>query len=153
MESVRELIRSKPRIYLVISALYLFGIGLLHWRTHPDIGALLFLAGGAIGVYFLDAAELFFHLTPSPFTSIVFSALFTAVGFFIVTSSGSPLAEGLVLSLYLQMVLRQIGEWRVSGGLDAWYRMVAVPVSRSVQKAILIAFAALFLIETYIFIV
>jgi hypothetical protein len=152
MDNVKELIRNKPRIFILISVIYLVALALGKWRIHPSGDTAWFLAGGVIGIYFLDGAELFFHLTPSPFRSVVFMALFTIVGLFVVTSSGSTLASGLVLSLYLQMILWQVGELRVTGNLTSWYRMMAVPVALKTQQIILFLFSVLFLLETYFFI-
>lgn len=152
MDKVKTLIRQKSRIFVYVTLLYLLGIGLLKWVAHPSLDAAWFFLGGAIGIYFLDAAEVFFALSPSPFRSVVFGALFSVVAFFIVTSSSGVIGSGLVLSIYLQMLLWQIGEWRVNGHTDSWYRMVAGPVSESTQRGILIGFGILFFIISYIFI-
>jgi hypothetical protein len=82
----------------------------------------------------------------------VFAALFALVGLFIVTSSGSMTASGLVLSLYLTMILWQIGEWEIKKNLNDWYRMIAGSVSARIQVWILVGFIAVFLIETLLFI-
>ncbi|MCL4200124.1 hypothetical protein KJZ67_02135 [Patescibacteria group bacterium] len=74
MDKVKELIRSKPRIFVYITGVYLLVLVLLKWLTNPSLDALWFFMGGAIGVYFLDAAEIFFGLQPSPFRSHVFGA-------------------------------------------------------------------------------
>lgn len=152
MEKIVAIIVRKPLIFLTVSLAYLLLVGFLKWRLVPPISALWFLVGGAIGIYFLDIAEVFFHLTPSPFRSIVFCALFVIVSFFIVTSSGSFLASGLVLSLYVTLILWQAGEWQLRGNLDSWYRMIAGPVSGKTQQAGLIVFGAFFLLETILFI-
>ena len=152
MDKIRELIGKKPRFYVYASVSFLLGIILIKWLFHPSIEALWFFVGGVLGIYFLDAAELFFALNPSPFRSIVFFALFAAVSFFVITSSTSRIGAGLVLSLYLQMLLWQAGEWRIVGNLDSWYRLVAGSVPRVTQRAILFASAAVLLLETFLFI-
>ncbi len=152
MDNVKAVLRQKPRIFVYISLIYLLIIVLAKWVLHPSLDALWFFAGGALGIYFLDAAEIFFALNPSPFRSVVFGALFAAVAFFVVTSSTGTIGSGLVLSLYLQMLLWQIGEWKVTGNVNSWYRMVAGPVSPSSQRLILIVSAVVFLTETLIFI-
>lgn len=118
----------------------------------PSLDAALFIFGGVIGIYFLDAAELFFALNPSPFRSVVFQALFAVVAFFVVTSSTSMIGSGLVLSLFLQMMLWQVGEWRLTGNLHRWYRMVAGTTDAATERLVFIGSFAIFLIETYIFI-
>ncbi len=152
MNKIFEIIRKKPTLFILISVAYLLVVGLLKWRFKPPVESLVYLGGGFLGVYFLDFAEAFFNLTPSPFRTILFAGLFTAVSFFVVTSSGSLLATGLVLSLYLTIVLWLVGEWRVAGSLNSWYRMVAGSVSPQVQRWVLVAFVALFLLETYMFV-
>ncbi len=152
MDKIKELIRTKPRIFVSMTLVYLCIVIGIKWLLHPTWDALWFFLGGAIGVYFLDAAELFFALQPSPFRSIVFGALLAAVSLFVVTSSSGTIGSGLVLSLYLQLLFWQIGELRMSGHLNSWYRMVAEPVNIPTQRGILIASVAVFVVETYIFI-
>jgi len=152
METVKALIARKPRIYLYASLIYVLVIVLAKWILHPSLDALWFVIGGVLGVYFLDAAELFFALNPSPFRSIVFEALFAVVAFFVISSSSSAIGGGLVLSLFLQMVLWQAGEWRLVGNLSSWYRMVNATVTIASQKSILMVSIAVFILETILFI-
>lgn len=152
MKMVVSVVRNKPPIFVLITLLYLFVLGFGKWRLTPSSGALFYMIGGLCGIYFLDIAEQFFRLNPSPFRSVVFAAAFTITSFFVITSSGSLLASGLVLSLYVSLILLQLGEWRASGSMDSWFRMVAGPVSKPSQKWFLIVFIFLFLAETYLFI-
>ena len=152
LAKIKEIVRRKPLFFLLVSIVYLVLVGLLRWGIRPTLGEGAFFVGGIIGVYFLDVAEVFFNLNPSPFRSIVFATSFVAMSFFVVTSSGSTLAGGLVLSLYLVMILWQIGEWQIQGNVNSWYRMVAGPVSVPVQRWILIGFIILFFIVTGLFI-
>jgi len=137
---------------LLVSLIYLLLTGFSKWTTHPDFGSITFLIGGLIGVYFLDIADVFAALNPSPFRSIVFVTGLIIISFFIVTSSGSMLASGLVLSLFLSILLWQIGEWRLQKNLNDWYRMISGPVPAEIQQWILWGCAAFFLIETIVFI-
>ena len=152
LEKIQEIIRKKPLFFLLASLGYLVITIFLKWRIHPDIATVLFGAGGLLGVYFLDIAEVFFRLNPSPFRSVVFAGAFVIVSLFIVTSSGSMVASGLVLSLYLSLILWQVGEWQLQGNLGTWYRMVAGTVSTQAQQALLAGFIVVFLIETFLFI-
>ncbi|MBI5619896.1 hypothetical protein HY950_02965 [Candidatus Gottesmanbacteria bacterium] len=152
MNKIAEIINRKPTLFVVAALGYLTLVGFLKWRTAPPAGALWFMAGGIVGIYFLDAAEVFFHLAPSPFRSIVFAAGLVLVSLFVVTSSGSLLASGLVLSLYLTLILAAIGEWRIAGNLSSWYQMVAGPVAQRVQWWGIAIFVVIFLVETYLFI-
>ncbi len=151
-EKIKEIIRRKPPFFLLVSLAYLLLAVFLKWNVHVPWDALWFLAGGIIGVYFLDVAEVFFQLSPSPFRSVVFAAAFVLVSFFVVTSSGSSLASGLVLSLYLTLVLWQTGQWQLDHNLNDWYRMVAGTVTVRMQRWILTGFVFLFLVETFLFV-
>lgn len=152
MGKMIQIINRKPLVFIIASLIYIVVVGFLKWHTTPPWGALWFMTGALVGIYFLDAAEIFFHLNPSPFRSILFAAGFVLVSFFVVTSSGSLLASGLVLSLYLTMVLWQIGEWRVAGNLSSWYQMIAGGVGVKTQQWLFVAFTILFFVETYLFI-
>lgn len=152
MDKLLVIIKRKPLLFLFISLGYLVLVGFLKWQLYPPLSALWFILGGAVGVYFLDAAEVFFALNPSPFRSIVFLAAFIVLSFFVVSSSGSLLASGLVLSLYLSILLWQFGEWQYRGNLNDWYRMVATPVAIRSQMWILVAAIALFIVQTVLFI-
>lgn len=152
MENINAIIRQKPRIFIYVTLVYFLSVGIIKWVTQPSLEAVWFFLGGAIGLFFLDAAEVFFALQPSPFRSVVFGALFAVVAFFVVTSSTGTIGSGLVLSIFLQMLLWQIGEWRMKGNTDSWYRMVAGIVPVATQRSILIISAVLFFVETFIFI-
>lgn len=153
MDKIKEIIIKKPPLFLVISLLYLGLIAFLRWGIPPPIEAIYYTVGALLGVFFLDIAEVFFNLSPSPFRSIVFAAGFAIVSFFVVSSSDSLLGKGLVLSLYLTLLLWQLGEWQLRGNLESWYRMIAGSVSVQVQQWLLIGFVVLFLVETYLFVV
>lgn len=131
MDKVLAIIKRKPLVFLIISLSYLVLVGLIKWHLTPPLAALWFILGGAIGVYLLDGAEVFFALNPSPFRGIAFLIGFMVVSLFVTTSSGSPLAQGLVLSMYVTLILRQayiLARWGLA------------------------LFIFLFLIETFLFI-
>lgn len=151
MDKILAIIKRKPPLFLFLSIGYLIIVGLLKWHISPPIGALWFILGGAIGVYLLDGAEVFFALSPSPFRSIVFAGAFMILSLFVLTSSGSLLAQGLVFSLYLTLILWQVGQWQYSGNLDDWYKMIAAPVTVTIERWSLIAFTFIFLVETVLF--
>ncbi len=152
MNTVRQIIRKKPVEFLFASLVYVLIASLIKWGIHPKLDTAWFILGGVIGIYFLDMAEVFFNLHPSPFRSILFMALYTVVSFFVSSSSSVFLARGLVLSLFLQLLLWQVGEWRLTGSTASWYRLVTGVVPTRTQGWILSGFVALFIIETYLFI-
>lgn len=145
------ILKRKPRMYLVSSALYLATVILIKWNIHPDWSILWFVLGSGVGVYFLDFAEHFFKLNPSPFRSVVFQALFLVVAFFIITSAGSFHTSGLVLNFYLQLVLLEVGEWQLTGSLHNWYRLLPEPISPRSEKIGALIFIAGFVVVTILF--
>ncbi len=147
----KQIISRKPLVFLFASLGYLLLVGFLKWYIRPPMGAVWFVLGGAIGVYILDAAEVFFAINPSPFRTIVFAGAFVILSLFVVTSANSMLADGLVLSLYLTMLFWQVGEWQISGNLNTWYRMVEGSVSIPLQRWGMVIFAVLFVVETLLF--
>jgi hypothetical protein len=152
MEKIKAIVQRKPLLLLLISVGYLVLTGILKWNIHPNFGSVTFIAGGLLGIYFLDIAEVFFLLQPSPFRSVVFVAGLTIVSLFVITSSGSMLASGLVLSLFLTLLLWQIGEWELHKNLSDWYRMISGAVSLRTQQLILWATALIFIVETFLFV-
>ena len=151
MHSIRSILHKKPSFFLIGSIIYILFLCLFKWTIHPTWSTGLFVLGSLIGMYFLEAAEEFFHLDPSPFRSVVFVVLFAVVSFFVVSSSGSFLAAGLVLLLYLTLVFWQLGEWMTVKQLNRWYSMVAEPVAPTVQLWIMIATIFFFCLETFFF--
>ena len=105
MDKIKEIILKKPPLFLVVSLVYLALIGFLKWGIQPPVDAIYYAGGALLGIFFLDIAEVFFNLAPSPFRSIVFVAGFAVVSFFVISSSDSLLGKGLVLSFYL-IILR-----------------------------------------------
>lgn len=152
LDKIREIIRRKPTFFIIASLIYILSTAALHWGKSPNLDTLLYILGGMLGIVFLDIAEVFFQLNPSPFRSMLFFAAFIGVSFFIVSSSGSALAGGLVLSLYLTLLIWQIGEWRLQSSLNSWYRMIALPIDHTVQRNILIGTIIIFFIETLVFV-
>lgn len=146
-----NILKRKPRMYLGSSALYLATIILLKWNIHPDWSIIWLILGSFIGTYFLDFAEHFFHLNPSPFRSIFFQALFLVAAVFIITSAGSLLASGLVLNFYLQLLLLEVGEWQLTGSVHSWYRLLPEPISAQSEKLGAAIFVVGFVVITFLF--
>lgn len=151
MKKIFQILFKKPSIYLLTTALYLAFTAFFKWPAFAH-SIPWYALGVILGIYFLDFAEAFFHIVPSPFRSVVFQTAFGIVSLFIVTSSASYLAKGLVLSLYLQIAILQIGEWKVMKSLSGWYRMISPPVPTRVQLWGLVVYLAVFIIETFLFI-
>jgi hypothetical protein len=137
MQKLLSFLRCKPLFFFWIIVFYIVFVYIVKWNIHPTMQAALFVAGSLIGMYFLEAAERFFRLTPSPFRSIVFVGLFIFVSFFVLTSSISYVASGLVLAIFLTLILWQSGEWVTEHHLNRWYLMLADPVKPRLQLGIL----------------
>lgn len=150
-DEILAIIKRRPPMLLVIPLLYLVAVCLVKWQLTPRPGMFLFLLGGAMGLFFMDAAEVFFKLNPSPFRSVLFAAGLALISTFLVTSSESFVAVGLVLTLSLNLLLWQVGEWQVHQQLHSWYRMIAVPVRPEVQRLITAGFVLLFCVHTLLF--
>lgn len=150
-QETQTLLKRKSRLYLVSAALFTASLILIKWNLHPDWSILGFVLGSVVGVYFLDFAEHFFKLNPSPFRSIIFQTLFLVVAFFIITSAGSFLASGLVLNFYLQLVLLEVGEWQLTGNVHNWYRLLPDHISDKSEKIGALAFATSFLVVSFFF--
>ncbi|MDO8451977.1 MAG: hypothetical protein Q7S76_03850 [bacterium] len=151
MKRLGTILKNTPPLGLLLSVIYLACVSILKWKLDPPVDAAWFLAGGIAGIYFLDFADEFFRLHPSPFRTILFAGLFALLSLFIVTSSQSYAAIGLVLATYLMFLYLLVIEWKKSGTIDRWCRMIGGPVPRSIQTQMLIGFFILFLIETYVF--
>lgn len=152
MHNLLASIQKKSSRSVLIGFLYIVIVGLLKWHIQPPVSAVWYLMGGILGIYFLDIAETFFKLEPSPFRSIIFAIGFVMVSFFVVTSSGSFLATGLVFSLYLTLILWMVSQWQSEKNLNSWYTMIAGIISPSAQRWILIGFITVFFIETFLFV-
>lgn len=110
MDRIIVILQKKPPVFVIIALIYLALTALLKWQLQFSANFIWYLIGGVIGICFLDAAEVFFNLAPSPFRTTIFNWCFAIVSFFVVTSSGSFLGSGLVLSIFLNLLLWQIGK-------------------------------------------
>jgi len=151
MEKVTNILRSKPFIHLIIPIVYLFAIALLKWFIHPTLATALFAAGGVVGIYFLDVAEAVFHLSPSPFRSIIFFVGLSIVLLFIVTSSGSFVASGLVLSLFITLLLWMGKQLMQEGNCASWYTMIAMQIDIPTQRILFGALVSILLLGSFLF--
>ena len=152
LDKIVSVVVNKPPTFVFAGLVYVVLVVILKWWMNPNVQSVLFLFGGIMGIYFLDIAELFTRLSPSPFRSIVFLLLFTITGFFVVSSSTGVVGRGLVLTLHLMLLLLQTGEWKTRGNLNSWYLMVADAVPERTQLILLVLFGLFLIINTYLFI-
>jgi len=152
MEHLIEIIRKKPLVHLLAPLVFLVFAGFFKWTIHPTWMTLFFALGGIMGIYFLDIAEKFANITPSPFRSVVFFGGLGVVMLFIVTSSGSAFASGLVLAVYLTLILWFGRDFMKDGNPDPWFSQLADPVGTTAKKVILGVFIALFVLASVLFV-
>jgi len=152
MDTIKKLIASKPLWIVLVIFSYILILGVLRWRVSPNVSSVFYLVGGLCGVYFMDFADLVFTIKPSPFRSVLFTVIFGVVSFFVVTSSGSMFASGLVLSLYFTLLLLQAEEWQENRNLNTWFTLGTKAPSVKIQQLIVFGTAALLIIETLLFI-
>ena len=96
---------------------------------------------GAISQYENDkaiAGDLIFH-------TALFQAILLVFVFFVVSSSGSLLARGIVLSFSLHLILDQVKEYTETKSVDAWFLKFPIPLE-PLQKKIFVVGNALLLI-------
>lgn len=151
LSDARRIILRKPPVFVLVPFAWAIFIIAVKWGIYPVLPSVLFLLGCGMGIYFLDLAEVFFRLNPSPFRSVVFLTGFTIVSLYVVSSAGSSLASGLVFAIYLTLILWQTGEAIILKNFDSWYEMFVGTVNRSVQWGIYLAFIFIFAFETWIF--
>jgi hypothetical protein len=149
---LRSIVVKKPLFFVLITAVYFVSISFIKWQLKPDMNTLMLLAGAAAGLYLIDAAEAFVNINPSPFRGIIFTAGFIFVSFFVVSSSGSYLGTGLVLSMFITMLLWQIGELKITSSLNDWYRTAEGPLPKKNQYLMLAIFIGAFILETLLFV-
>jgi hypothetical protein len=147
-----QIIRRKPLLFILTAVIYFAAVILLKWNTKLSLNTLLFLVGGLTGIYIIDATEAFINIKPSPFHSALFGYGFILISFYIISSSGSFLASGLVLSVYITMILWQLGQLKLTSNLDSWYRTATGPVAKRNQLLLFTIFLALFITESLMFI-
>jgi len=151
--------RKKP-ILLIISLVYLLSLTLFHWGIKPSLEILFFLAGGALGVYFLDLADLIFKMSafdntqakPSPFRNVLFQSPLAVLSLFVLTSSGSLFGTGLVLTLFLGILIDQREELGQSNSLQSWFSVIKTEILASTQKLYFWVMVGIFIFLSFLFI-
>ncbi len=141
----------KRKVELGFTFGYLLLLILFHWQLNFDWSILFFLGGGILGVYFLDLADLVFKIEPKPYRNVFFQTAFILMTLFIITSSGSLMGAGLVLSIYLNMILSQFKEIQEKGNLDEWFKLIKREVDIKTQKIYLGVISGAFLLLNLLF--
>lgn len=152
LSKTQGLLKSSSKSLLIVTIVYLLFLVFWHWNLNLlRLEILFFLAGGIVGVYFMDLAELFFKnssvgegQTKSPFKNVLFQAIFVPFTLFIVTSSGSHFGIGLVLSIFLSTLFRQWQEFQKLGNINDWFWMIKTQFSPRDQQNYLLIMSGIF---------
>lgn len=136
---------------LLITSIYLLVLILWHWGLQPNLGMVFFVAGGLLGIYFLDLADALFALSPSPFKNVLFQVIFVPFTLFVLTSSGSLFGTGLVLSIFLSMIYSQWLTYRQNGNLNSWFGVIKREILVKNQQIYLWVISGLFIILSLLF--
>lgn len=142
----------KQYLPLLITVFYLIFLIIFHWgfKVKPEI--LLFLAGGILGVYFLDLADVLFKISPSPFKNVLFQAIFVPFSLFVLTSSGSLFGTGLVLLIFGNMLLSQWQEFAKNGNIGSWFWIVKKEFDIPTQQLYFAVMVGIFVLLSLLFI-
>ncbi len=119
-----------------------------------------FLAGGLLGVIFLDLIEAVFKLSPmtdpesqnSAFKNVLVQVVLVPFSLFVMTSSGSLFGVGLILSLFLSMLYRQRLEFRATGNLNSWFWVIKTEITPKNQQIYLMVMAGIFVFLSFLFV-
>jgi hypothetical protein len=147
----RMIVENKPIFFQAVTLGYLLIMTLLKWQIRLTLTTAYFVVGGIIGLYLIDIAEAFVELRPSPFRTWLFCYGFIIVSLFVVTSSGSYLASGLVLSMFITLIIWMGGQLHLTANTDSWYQMLKSPAPRRNQGIQYGVFILIFLLETFLF--
>ena len=141
---------SKKKL-LLITLIYLLVLIFWHWGLQPSLGIIFFLAGGLVGIHFLDFADALFALSPSPFKNVLFQSIFVPFTLFVLTSSGSLFGAGLVLSIFLSMIYSQWLTSRQNGNLNSWFGVIKREIIVKNQQIYLWVMSGLFIFLSLLF--
>lgn len=148
------------RQLLIITLIYLVLLTVFHWGWQPTWEIPFFLAGGLLGIIFLDLAEAIFKISPltttegqhSPFKNVLLQAVFVPFMLFVITSSGSFFGVGLVLSIFLSMLYRQRLELKEVGNLNSWFGVIKIEITPKNQQIYLVIMVGIFAFLSLLFI-
>lgn len=142
--------RLSTEVYLW-ALIYFAATTLFHWRLTPDLTILFYLIGAIIGLHLIELMERIFGGSSSPFRNVLFQAVLTVLTLFVVTSSGSRLGAGVVLFLNLRYWYLQYKEFYQKKTLVSWFGQ-NTPLTEKNQQTYLMILTAIFILETFLFI-
>ena len=146
-----KILKLLPIPAIIFTTLYIFAMVFLKWGLEFDVNIILFSGGAMVGLILLDVFDVLFpEITISPRT-IIGEVVFIVLSLFVITSSGSIVGSGVVLSLFLRILIEQVGEFITTKGISSWFTRAHLDPSPSIEQVVLWGGVVLFIIETYIF--
>lgn len=152
MDRIKNIVLSKSRNIIGYTLIYIIFIYIARWRLTFNFDGLLILAGAVVGIFILDIAEDVVRTNPSPFRSVLFYAAFLPVCLFIVSSSNSAAAAGLVLALHITMIANIRKDLATDGQINKYFTYLKVDLTPQNQKNLIVLFALFLAVETLIFV-
>jgi hypothetical protein len=146
-------IKRKPLAQVFITLIYLFTAVMIKWKFHMSLSPALFIFGGIIGIYAIEIAESMVKIEPSPFKTPLFYYAFILLSFFVLTSSGSFLASGLVISIYLSLIFEKFEQIKTYQLGDVTSKSTLGPLPTTGTTGFIIVLGLGFIIETIILVV
>lgn len=142
-------IKLPPSASSIAAIVYAVVMVFLKWGTELTFDAVFLVVGILIGLVLLDVVDSLFPSAKPLLHSVVGAVIIGIAGFFVVTSSGSILGSGVVLSLLLRVLSEQITEYMATGQIMSWF---ATKQSVLVQQLTMVVSMTMLLLFSYIFI-
>lgn len=142
-----------------VTFVYLLILIASRWKLQPKLEIIFFLAGGLLGVYFLDLAEAIFKfggadasIDRPAFKNVLFQVAFVVLALFVVTSSGSLFGTGLVFAMYLGMLISQYQQLMATGNLNSWFWPIKTEIEFKNQRIYFLVVIGIFILLNLLFV-
>ncbi len=162
-------IKTDKKLFIA-TLIYLAILILMRWRLSPKLDIFFFLAGGILGVQFLELVETIFKdlsakksLEPvlveqgnipgrSSVKNVLCQSVFVPLSLFVITSSGSLFGTGLVLSISFSMLYWQWQEYNTTGKIASWLWVIKTEIDQKTQQIYLAIMGVLFIFLSMLFV-
>ena len=140
-------IKYPPLISGVAAVIYAVGMIFLKWGGIVS-DAVFLIIGIFVGLVLLDVVDMLFPSARPLLHGMVGVVTISIASFFVVTSSGSIMGSGVVLSLLLRVVSEQIHEYVATGQIMSWFTSQQ---SVGLQQGAMVTSVFIFLLFSYVF--
>jgi hypothetical protein len=148
LKKIWQITAKKPPVIVISCVLYIIIIAVLKSKFNLSIAPLLFVLGGLIGIYLVDIAEAFVKVEPSPFKTPLFDYAFIVLSFFVISSTGSTLASGIVISIFINIIFNHLQTGNSNQLADMSVKPTFGPLPRDGSKNFFALLVLIFFIET-----